>query len=423
MPSRAAGHQARGGPGKPRGPVPWGPLRRLFGTLTPGRTLSQPRATLWRHGTGFSRGRYSRRGRRVPCADTRGPGQGERGCSRRRLLSGLLRQSLVLSAGGLLTACATAPAASPPALPAWQGLGIGLWWLPGAAAMPDAHNRGLVANLLAVRAGGGLWLIGSGPSPALGRRLAQTLTQAAGQPVTDLVNPWAHPALVLGNSAWLGAAPAAQGQAAGAVRGWVHAQVAQALRQQCPRCVARLRAQLGPAASDLGDTPLHLPEHLLQDVHGLLAQGQLRWRLVDRGAASVATLWAVPAARCLFAPGLLWTGGPPDLADAGLQALQAATATVLAELGPGWHALGQQGPPGTADDVHAQAHYLHALADAVRQRQAAGALETEEPAALRGVSAAWQRLPVHALNWQRAWRSLEDETLGPATAASAQARR
>ena len=85
--------------------------------------------------------------------------------------------------------------------------------------------------------------------------------------------------------------------------------------------------------------------------------------------------------------------------------------------------LGQQGLPGTADDVHAQAHYLHALADAVRQRQAAGALETEAPAALRGVSAAWQRLPVHALNWQRAWRSLEDETLGPATAASAQARR
>lgn len=342
-----------------------------------------------------------------------------------------LCQGLALGAGSLLGACAgwpPGPAAAstrwgPTVLPVWQALGAGLWWLPGAAATPDAHNRGLVANLLAVRAGGGLWLIGSGPSPALGRRLAQTLTQAAGQPVTDLVNPWPHPALVLGNRAWLDTTPRAGGPAAAAVRGWVHAQVARALRQQCPRCVARLRAQLGPAASDLGDTPLQLPEGLLHGAQGLLAQGQLRWRLVDRGAASVATLWAVPAARYLFAPGLLWTGAPPDLADSRLQALQAATAGLLAELGPGWQVLGQQGPPGSADDVRAQAHYLHALADAVRQRQAAGALETEAPAALRGVNAAWQRLPVHALNWQRAWRSLDDDMLGPATAASAHGRR
>jgi len=46
-------------------------------------------------------------------------------------------------------------------------------------------------------------------------------------------------------------------------RHWAHTAVAQAMSEQCPHCVDRLRLRLGAAAVDLGDDPIHLPVHLL----------------------------------------------------------------------------------------------------------------------------------------------------------------
>lgn len=372
-----------------------------------GWTLLHARARLWRPGTGFTPGL-----RQHTLQAMYALSEPPRRHSLKRLLLAACGWTGAVAGAGLMTGCGqtrtrtrlqTDPQDPGRAPPAWRRLGPGVWWAEGAAGEPDAANRGQVAHLLAVQAGAALWLIGSGPSPAAGQRLRRGLELATGQPVTDLLNPWAHPALVLGNRAFFAAPHPA--------RGWAHDEVAAALQRQCARCVQRLRAQLGAAAAELGDDPVALPAQLLRGDSGTLAGGRLQWWRVARDADSVATLWAVPAAALLFAPGLLWTGAPPDLADVRLQSLQAATAQVLRHLGRGWRVLGQQGPIGRRSDVQDQAHYLQALAVAVRERQAAGALETEAAPELQGVAPAWQRHQRHAFNWQRAWRALEDESL------------
>jgi hypothetical protein len=290
---------------------------------------------------------------------------------------------------------------------ALRRLGRDVWWAEAAAGEADAGNRGFVAHLLALRSAGRLWLIGSGPSPAFGARLACALQAAVGQAVDEVITPWAHPGTVLGNTAF---------PTAGL---WAHAEVAQALQQQCPHCIARLQDALGPAAGDLGAAPLRLPTQLLRGEQGTLAGGALRWWRVQRGPASVATLWAVPQARLLFAPGLLWTGAAPDLVDTSIATMQRATAALQGRLPAGWHVLGQQGPLGSATDLQVQAHYLATLTSALRRRQAEGALETAAPPPLPGVAAAWLASTRHALNWQRGWRELEPDSLPPPAAPAA----
>ena len=304
------------------------------------------------------------------------------------------------------TAAIAAQAACPGLAVALQPMGGGVWWAAGADGDADTANRGVVSNRLVVRDGARVWLLGSGPSPAAGAALACALRERLQWRVTDVVNPWARPELVLGNLAF----PAA--------RLWAHAEVASAMRDSCARCEARLRLRLGAAAADLGDASIRVPARLLHGAAGRL--GPFDWWRLSRAPGSPVVVFRIRGRDLWTAHGLLWSDGPPDLRDADLSTLRSATAQLEALAGGGearwlpeqggW--LGRSGP-------RDHGAYLQALTEAVRRRQATGASETDAAPALPGLAEAMGRGARPALNWQRAWRQLEDESFGPSPPASA----
>ncbi|TDM09207.1 MAG: hypothetical protein C4K60_07835 [Ideonella sp. MAG2] len=310
---------------------------------------------------------------------------------------------LALAAGGPGWA-----ASSCPALPVvWQRLAPEVMWLPGEAGDATAANRGRVSGVLAVQvpADGRVWLLGSGPSPTLGRAMDCALVQQTAWQVSDVVNPWARPELVLGNRAWPQAAL------------WAHEAVAVAMQQQCAHCEERLKARMGDAAQDLGaDTVVTVPG-AAGLAGGLVAgdQGALGpwvwWRL-KRTPTQPVLVWRLKRQPLWSAPGLLWSDGPPDLRDATLATLLASLEQ-LGELarhdGSAVTWLPEQGPAQGPALLAQTRDYLAALAGAVRARQAAGGLETDPAARWPGLPDAWAQHPRHALNWQRAWRQAEDE--------------
>jgi len=309
-----------------------------------------------------------------------------------------------LFAGLLAMACASADAACPgPALELAE-LAPGVWQAVADGGSLDANpaNRGFVANLLAVRDGTRLWLLGSGPSPAFGRRLACQLRARTGVPVSDVIDPWPRPELVLGNRAFPGA------------RRWAHADVAAAMHARCPRCVARLQGLLGDAASDLGPDPILLPTQLLHGDSGRL--GPFQWWRLQRAPQVPVTVWRLVARPLWAAPGLLWAAGAPDLRDAELATMQRSTAAlraISAADGAAAHWLPEQGPLQDAEAPARHAAYWEALDGAIEAALERGALEVDVPAALQtppgapALPAAMTSGQRHALNWQRAWREVE----------------
>lgn len=315
----------------------------------------------------------------------------------------LLRRSGVLPALMLGLALASAPggaaAAEGPCEPLpLQALAPGLWLVPAPSVDGDEANRGQGSHLLLARDGARLWAVGSGPTPAFGRRLRCTAQRRLGQAPTDLLVPWARAELALG------------GQGLAAQRSWAHAQVAAAMAEQCAHCVDRLRQRLGAAAADLGDDPVSLPRRLLHGPSGRL--GPFDWWVLPRAPDRVVTVLRHRASGVMSAHGLLWGDGPPDARDADLALLRQALQQ-LARLAPAatrW--VGEGGPLLDAAGVAAQAGYLQALDAAVRPAVAAGDLGQQAPV-LPG-HAADSAHARHALNWQRAWRQAEDDWLrGP----------
>lgn len=290
-----------------------------------------------------------------------------------------------------------------------ETLAPGLWWVPAFAGEANAANRGQVSNLVLAADpvdGRRLWLLGSGPSPAFGRRLACQVRQHLGRPVTDVVSPWARPELVLGTKGLAAVAP---------VRHWAHAEVAAAMAEQCPHCVQRLRVRLGAAAADLGPAPIPRPARLLRGEQGRL--GPWQWWRLPRSDGRVVTVWRAQAMPLWVAPGLLsgaGGSGPPDGRDADL-ALLAASAGRLAQWaaadGGAARFLGEQGEPQDAGAPHRTQAYWLALRDAARAAIERGESDTAPAPAWTGLPEGWASHPWHALNWQRAWRQVEPEVL------------
>lgn len=276
----------------------------------------------------------------------------------------------------------------------------GVWLVPGiesAAGEPDAANRGQVANLLAVADGDRLWLVGSGPSPAFGRRLACELRRQIGRAPTDAIAPWAHPELVLGQSGF-----------DAKVRLHAHRAVAEAMRERCPDCVERLRTALGEAAADLDGEPVRLPDQVFDGERGRL--GPFEWRALSRGDAQVVTLWRLRGTPWRTAHGLLWGDGPPDGRGADLRRLAESTATAAEEADAASRWVPQQGPvlPRQAADAHRR--YWQALLRAAADGVERGATELPPPRA-SGAPPAWSAHLRHGLNWQRAWRQAVDRAM------------
>jgi len=306
------------------------------------------------------------------------------------------------------TPCAAAECGGP-ALP-FVAIGPDLWLVPAQPGEADADNRGRVSNLVLARDGRRWWLLGSGPSPAMGRALACQARLRLGARITDVVSPWARPELVLG---FAGMPPA---------RHWAHAKVTAAMRDQCPVCVERLRTRLGAAAADLGERPVALPAHLLHGDRGRL--GPFRWWLLPRAPGRWVTVWRHQAsAGALAEPDVTWiahgllAAAPPGdgreaelaLLESGLRRLQD-----LARPDGGrarW--VGEQGGVQTGGETAEQARYWRDLLAAAAAAIDSGVAESAPPPPLPGWSAAVTGHPWHALNWQRAWRQVEARELGP----------
>lgn len=291
-------------------------------------------------------------------------------------------------------------------------LAPGLWWVRAAPGESDHLNRGQVSNTVLVREGRGrtarLWALGSGPSPAWGRALACQARARLGLPITDVISPWARPELVLGVAGL---------QQQGPLRHWAHASVAQAMAEQCPHCVERLRQRLQAAASDLGDDPIRVPELLLQGEQGRL--GPFDWWRLPRAEGRWITVWRVRAAGATQGPlwvahGLLQGDGPPDGRDADLALLLQASqrlAALAAVDGPAVRFIGEQGPVMGAGAPARHAVYWSSLLDEARAAVARGDDETAPAPAWPGLPPSWQAHPWHGFNWQRAWRQVEPEVL------------
>jgi hypothetical protein len=289
--------------------------------------------------------------------------------------------------------------ADAPRLEPWPSAAPGLWWVRAERGDADAHNRGVVSNLLIVRDGRRVWAVGSGPSPTFGRALGCVVEREIGQAVTDVISPWPHPELVLG------AAGLPQ------ARHWAHADVAQAMRRQCARCVMRLRQRLGAAAADLGVATARLPERWLRGTKGQL--GPLNWWRLQRAPGVPVTVWQVRGSGALTAHGLLWAGDAPDLRDSRVEAMRAATEQLAVIARDATTLMGEQGEPAQAGEVDAHRLYWRALDAEVRSAQSRGDDATTVPTALPGVDASRTKGTAHAFNWQRAWRHAEDEAMKP----------
>jgi hypothetical protein len=296
----------------------------------------------------------------------------------------------------LASAAQAATTCRGPVIPV-QRLASGTWLVPGATGDATPANRGAISNLLAVRDGARLWLVGSGPSVAYARSLDCRLQRVTGLRVTDVVAPWPRPELVLGQAGLPGA------------RRWAHDEVATAMQERCPRCIERLRLRLGTSAGDLGTAAVALPQHRLHGDSGTL--GPLHWQRLQRAGTTTATLWSLPRARLTTAHGLLWADGAPDLRDAD-SALMERAWQQLATSGPstgtgGMRWIPEQGPVQATEAPVEHLRYLAALHAAIDAAQSRGTPESDPAPALPGVSAAINRSARHQLNWQHAWREAE----------------
>lgn len=340
---------------------------------------------------------------------------------RQRLVATLGPATLAVTLGLAAAAADARPADCPGPALRIEAVAPGVWWVPGAPGDADARNRGAISNLLAVRDGRRLWLLGSGPSPGWGRALGCRLRRETGLAVTDVIAPWSRPELVLGQTGLR------------AARHWAHADVIRAMRTRCAHCIERLRLRLGDAAADLAGVRAALPSRALQGGSGWL--GPWRWWRLTRSPDTAVTVWALPRAGLIAAHGLLWSDGVPDLRDATLAEFSDALQT-LAELetamsrpppGPStlrW--LPEQGPWLPAGAAARERGYIEALRQAARAAVDGAALETDPPPPL---PLRWPEATSdlaldlrHGLNWQRAWREAEagafDRSPPPVGAAS-----
>jgi hypothetical protein len=301
-----------------------------------------------------------------------------------------------------LARCAEAVHNEGHTLPELQTLADGVWWVSAKRGDADASNRGQVSNLLLVREGQRLWLLGSGPSPMWAQRLRCQISQTVGAPVTDVISPWAHPELVLGAKAF-------------DAQHWAHADVAREMKQECVGCIQRLRQRLGEAAIDLGSNPVDLPKRVFDGAQGRV--GPFEWHRLQRAKGSPITLWFLPSQGLLTAHGLMWAGGVPDLRDTSLDEMSAALQALqqLMSRHPAMTVLlGEQGSPAGPAEVEQQLAYLRALQNSVAAGQSQGQDGVQAPSSMEGIEfAETHRLkdPTHALNWQRAWRQAEDRSM------------
>lgn len=286
--------------------------------------------------------------------------------------------------------------------PALVNVSADVWRVPAARGAADATNGGATIQLVLVRDGTRLWLIGSGPTPAFGAALRCEIERVVGGSVTDIVNTRAAPELALGNVAF----PSA--------RRWALPDVTAAMRARCGHCLQQLKSQIGAAGDSLRDERIRPPTRAVgqpQQRAGRL--GPFSWLALPRRAGERTLV--LRHGPLVVAQGLLWADDIPDLRDTRSDVLAASLRRLRASLSGNVLLIGEQGEP--VSGVAAGAALDDAL-DYVEQLRAAVSRQLAQGDAL-GATGATLALPAfaqrpgyattHALNVQRVWRELEDE--------------
>ena len=276
-------------------------------------------------------------------------------------------------------------------------VGPNLWRVAAARGEPDASNAGLTAQLVVVRDGARVWLIGSGPTPAFGAALACAVEHRLGRAVTDVVNTRPAPELAMGNVAFAGA------------RLWALPDVIATMQARCLGCLERLQARIGAAGASLR------PEHIRVPALPVGAPGTARgvlgpfaWRAFERAPGERVLVLRHRRERIVVAQGLLWAGDVPDLRDTRSATLRASL-RALRRFAAGARLLGEQGGVAGPSALAQQIAYIDALRRAAWPHLVRGDVDG---AAGAGVELpAFAGLPgyarLHRLNVQRVWRELE----------------
>ncbi len=293
--------------------------------------------------------------------------------------------------------CGLEPADGLPRPPQLIEVGRHAWRVPAASGEASPANGGVVTQLVLVRDGTRLWLLGSGPTPAFGAALSCVITAELGQRVTDIVNTRAHPELAMANSGFPGAPV------------WALWDVTAAMTAQCPDCLERLRTRIGQAGASLGPGSIRPPTQLIGEdgaTQGTL--GPFRWWALPRGPGARTLVLQLRGEPLLVAQGLVWVGGVPSLRETDSATLLSSLHSLRA-MTSGERVIGEQGAVGGVEDIDRHIAYLNALRDAVRRHVEQG---DDEVAALASITLpAFAALDgyagFHALNGQRVWREFE----------------
>ncbi|MBS0445741.1 MAG: hypothetical protein JSR59_07310 [Proteobacteria bacterium] len=276
--------------------------------------------------------------------------------------------------------------------PCWRRASRHVWWLEAATGEPDPINGGVTTQLVAVRDGSRIWLVGSGPTPDQGRALAASVERMLGGAVTDLIATRAAPQLALGNVAF----PAA--------RRWALPETIAAMRERCETCSTRLRAELGAAGAGLRPELIRVPDRAIGArgaTHGRL--GPFAWLALERSPGEPVLVLRHEADHVVIAQGLLWAGAVPDLRETRSDAMLASLHRLAAWAGAS-RLLGEQGGEGGRHDVAQHVRYIEALRTATAAALQRGDLEPVELPAWRDGAGYPLR---HGVNAQRVWRELE----------------
>lgn len=301
------------------------------------------------------------------------------------------------------TRAAPCPASEAPSWPQLLPVGPGLWRIAAARGEPNAHNGGLTSQLfvaLDAQAPESLWLIGSGPTPAFGARLACALQARFQRLPSDLINSRATPELAMGNIAFESA------------RIWALPEVMALMNKRCQLCQDKLRAKLGPVAgASLLPAAIRTPTQAVQTP----ALGPFDWLDLDRGMGEHVLVLRHRDSGAVLAQGLVWAGDVPDLQKSRSDLFLAALRT-LQHFAKGALLLGEQGEPEQSSEADAGSLASHiAYIEALRARvwaqlRAGQTLDVQDPALALPPFA---QLPGygqrHPLNLQQVWKELEPQ--------------
>jgi hypothetical protein len=274
-----------------------------------------------------------------------------------------------------------------------------LWRVAAARGEPSESNAGVTAQLVLVRDGQRLWLVGTGPSPDFGQALSCAIQKQFAQRVTDVVNTRAAPELAMGNSAFEGA------------RIWALADVMAAMQTRCPVCQDKLKARIGEAGKSLLPNSIRTPEAVVGSADARRARlGPFLWLALSRAPGESVLVLRHPQARIVIAQGFLWAGDVPQLHDTRNDVMLKSWRALMT-FASGAQLLGEQGGLSRNAAVADHIAYVTTLRNTALPHLVRGDLD--------GASGQGLDLPAfakrpgyaarHPLNVQHVWRELEPE--------------